>query len=209
MKYYEINEDLARRAKEMNSFSDYIPGSRTEEYRSAVDEVYKLAEECKADKDDKIKSKIDYLADLFAKKYADWINKESNIECMCPSVMISGSANFPVHKKEKQNSRRDTHWKEYNRIMSIKDDIRDSYRIRDEKQGTATAETFDNDFFNVVQNEEDNRLQLFFEDKPDENIRSILKSNGYHWSGKNGCWQRQLTDNARRSIKRIIKLMME
>lgn len=34
MKYYEINEEAARRAKEMNSFSDYKTGSATAEYRT-------------------------------------------------------------------------------------------------------------------------------------------------------------------------------
>ena len=35
--YYSINEGAARRAKEMNSFSDYKPGSATAEYRHYVD----------------------------------------------------------------------------------------------------------------------------------------------------------------------------
>ena len=35
--YYPINEGAARRAKEMNSFSDYKEGSATAEYRAMVD----------------------------------------------------------------------------------------------------------------------------------------------------------------------------
>lgn len=31
--YYPIREDMARRAKEMNSFSGYIEGTATAEYR--------------------------------------------------------------------------------------------------------------------------------------------------------------------------------
>lgn len=31
--YYPINEEAARRAKEMNSFFDYKPGSAAESYR--------------------------------------------------------------------------------------------------------------------------------------------------------------------------------
>lgn len=42
--YYPISEDVARRAKEMNSFSDYKPGSATEECRRCVDEAAALAE---------------------------------------------------------------------------------------------------------------------------------------------------------------------
>ena len=48
----------------------------------------------------------------------------------------------------------------------------------------------------VEANTEANRLQIFFEDKPDETTREALKSNGFRWSPKAGAWQRQLTSNA-------------
>ena len=48
VKYYPINEAAARRAKEMNSYSDYKPGSATAEYRSYVEEAVQLAERQKA-----------------------------------------------------------------------------------------------------------------------------------------------------------------
>ena len=41
-KYYEINEAAAKRAKDMNSFSDYKPGSATSAYRQMVDEAYAI-----------------------------------------------------------------------------------------------------------------------------------------------------------------------
>jgi len=41
-------------------------------------------------------------------------------------------------------------------------------------------------------NKEDNRVQLFFVGKPEEEIRTKLKRNGFRWSPYNGCWQRQL-----------------
>ena len=43
-KYYPINEEAAKRAKDMNSFSDYQPGSATAGYRAMVDEAYAAAE---------------------------------------------------------------------------------------------------------------------------------------------------------------------
>ena len=46
--YYPINEAAARHAKEMNSFSDYKPGSATAAYRQQVDEAAELAERQKA-----------------------------------------------------------------------------------------------------------------------------------------------------------------
>lgn len=48
----------------------------------------------------------------------------------------------------------------------------------------------------VEANREDNRLQIFFEEKPDEKTREALKGNGFRWSPKAGAWQRQLNDNA-------------
>ena len=48
IKYYPINETAARRAKEMNSFSDYREGSATAEYRAMVDKAAAVAEHQKA-----------------------------------------------------------------------------------------------------------------------------------------------------------------
>ena len=52
----------------------------------------------------------------------------------------------------------------------------------------------------VVENADIMRLQLMFDGKPDEETRSKLKANGFRWSPKNGAWQRQLTENARRAL---------
>lgn len=41
-KYYPINEEAAQRAKNANSFSDYVPGSATAAYREMVDRAYAI-----------------------------------------------------------------------------------------------------------------------------------------------------------------------
>lgn len=41
----------------------------------------------------------------------------------------------------------------------------------------------------VIDNVEDNRLQVFFDSKPSEEVRKYLKSNAFKWSPLNGCWQ--------------------
>ena len=51
-----------------------------------------------------------------------------------------------------------------------------------------------------------NRLQILFDEKPDEDTRKALKSNGFRWSPKNGAWQRQLTDNAIRAAKTALHI---
>ena len=63
------------------------------------------------------------------------------------------------------------------------------------KQETAYA-GWEFDGGTVEANKEDNRLQIFFEEKPDEKTRETLKENGFRWSPKAGAWQRQLNDNA-------------
>ena len=75
VKYYPINEAAARRAKEMNSYSDYKPGSATAEYRSYVEEAVQLAERQKARVDPMYHEKIDSLLDTYARKLAANMNK--------------------------------------------------------------------------------------------------------------------------------------
>lgn len=57
----------------------------------------------------------------------------------------------------------------------------------------------------VVENVELMRLQLMFDGKPDDDIRAVLKKNGFRWSPKNGTWQRQLTPNALAALRWMIK----
>jgi hypothetical protein len=45
-------------------------------------------------------------------------------------------------------------------------------------------------------NTEMNRLQLFFDERPNDNQRALLKASGFKWAPSQDAWQRQLTDNA-------------
>ena len=45
-------------------------------------------------------------------------------------------------------------------------------------------------------NTEMNRLQLFFDERPDKSQCANLKANGFKWAPSQSVWQRQLTDNA-------------
>lgn len=110
--YYPINEGAARRAKQMNSFSDYKEGSATAEYRAMVDKAAAIAEKQKSRVDPMYHEKIDHLLDTYARKLAENMNQGFAIDARVPSVLIAGPSNFPVGKKEKQNRARDSNIEE-------------------------------------------------------------------------------------------------
>ena len=283
--YYPVNEDLARRAKEMNSFSDYVPGSAIQSYRAEVDEAAALAERQKQRVDPIHHDKIDSLLDTFARKLADNINRRNEIATRVPSILVAGGSNFPVRKKEKQNRADDAAMEEYRQIRGLLDKIRGTgmggisaddpaaidklkaklrglealqnkmkavnayYRkhgtlegcpqlsaeeIEKLKAGMARswrsepkpyegylltnnsavirqtkkrieelsqkAETeYEGWAFEggeVKMNREANRLQVFFDEKPDRDTCSAMRHSGFKWAPSVGAWQRQLNDNA-------------
>lgn len=55
----------------------------------------------------------------------------------------------------------------------------------------------------VVANVDINRLQIFFDEIPDDETRQELKGRGFKWARSEGAWQRQLTDNAIYSASRV------
>ena len=87
-KYYPINEEAARRAKNANSFSDYVPGSATAAYREMVDRAYTLGKQQKGRVDPMYHEKIDGLIDRYARKLAENINQCNLIDARVPSIRI-------------------------------------------------------------------------------------------------------------------------
>lgn len=297
-KYYEINEETARRANDMNSMRDYKPGSATAEYRAAVDTAAALVERRKKAVSPFYHDKLDALLDRYARRLAAYYNDYYRNEASCPSILISGGSNFPVNKKNRQNARRDTLMHEYNDIQGILDKIKSIgtgpvdladpharemlqdqrqklqasldtgkamnayYRkhktmkgfpaLSDEdaakmdesisssyswaqkpmpdyeltslrgkikrvearlaeldqrqEQQAQPAEGTKFDGGEIVRNLEADRLQILFDEKPDEATRAALKSNGFRWSPRYNAWQRQLTRNAEIAARRVLGL---
>ena len=283
--YYFIDEAAAQRAKEANSFSDYIPGHATAEYKQEVDNAFKVAEQQKSRTDPMYHEKIDSLFNTYCRKLAANMNARFSIDARVPSFLITGGGNFPVRRKEKQNAARDKNWKEWEEIQGLLEKIRSTgmggissndpdaiqklerklekleqsqeimkgvnayyrqhetldgctlltakqieelkadmsqswrsnpkpfesyalsnnnaeiHRVQKRIEELKLHETknykewkFENGY--VKANRQDNRLQIFFYDKPDETVRADLKSNGFRWAPSAGAWQRQLNDNA-------------
>ena len=290
---YQINENMAARAKSMMSFNDYQKGSATNEYRKLIDEASTIAEQQKSKVDSMYHEKIDYYFHLYARKLAQNLNGFHEIGTRCPSVLITGAGNFPVSKKEKQMNAYRKNAQEYEEIQEILYKIKgigmggissdnpkameklkeklftleqnqeqmkqvnayykkhktlegcsllseaekkrltsyiekdynaekrpynsftltnNNAKIKHTKQRIAELEK--KDFLKgwkfesgkVIANKEVNRLQIVFDEKPEEELRAKLKLNGFKWSPSQKAWQRLLNQNAVRAVKRIEEL---
>ena len=71
------------------------------------------------------------------------------------------------------------------------------------KAQTLGFEGWEFDGGKAVANTEKSRLQLFFDEKPDESKRTMLKRYGFRWTPTEGAWQRLLNDNAIYACDRI------
>ena len=77
-------------------------------------------------------------------------------------------------------------------------------RIEELKKRTEnTPEGWEFDGGRVVVNTAENRLQIIFDGKPNADVRTELKGEGFRWAPSQGTWQRQLTDNAMRAARRL------
>lgn len=105
-KYYEINEQAAKTAKSISSFSDYVENTATNEYRYYCDKVYDILEKIIEQKPN-LAEKATYKVDRYCRKLADYYNAYYKNEASCPSILITGAGNFPTKKKNVQNNRRE------------------------------------------------------------------------------------------------------
>ena len=300
-RYYEINEDTARNAHYCVHMSDYQPGSATNSYRAAVDDAAALVEARKSKVSPYYHDKLDALLDRYARRLAQWTNDYNRNQASYPSQFISGAGNYNMKKHEKQMSREDTLWKEYDEIKAILNkieavgtgavDLADPHaremltdqlqklqaqldrnkalnayyrkhksfvgfpgltakaaskltadfadtcqrcpwvkhpipdyeltslrgkikRVQarlDEldkrtEQAEQPAESTKFSGGEIVRNLEADRLQILFDEKPDEETRAALKQNGFRWSPRYSAWQRQLTQNAEIAARRALGL---
>lgn len=57
----------------------------------------------------------------------------------------------------------------------------------------------------VVNNYQENRIQLIFDEKPSSDLISQLKRSAFKWSPRFGAWQRQMTSNTVYAVKSFLK----
>ena len=311
MNKYEINENIAKQAKEMNSFSDYKINSATNEYNSYLNsfeqEVDALIKRYPDNINEEALELIEYYKDKYAKKLAFAINKSNSIEARMPSIMISGAGNFNYRKKERQNQARESFWKEYGDLFSddnyyfnkirniitnkvifsddamaiekleakidkltelqnkmknvnayykkhksldgcedisehnakkllqdladypylqqpfpsyeltnnnanirrLKERVESLKKLKERANTESENKYIQVDGLQVVEDAEDMRIRIIFDNIPDEETRTLLKSYGFKWSPKNSAWQRQLTGNGIYATKTVLEKLKE
>lgn len=61
----------------------------------------------------------------------------------------------------------------------------------------------------VVLNHEIDRLQILFDEKPNQEMITNLKKNGFKWAPSSKAWQRQLTMNAKRAASSLLQIAIK
>lgn len=194
-----INEELAKRAWNQNHLiNEYKENQATKEWEQRVSEATETIMKNELMTDEEKSNAIE----KYKKKTAEWINKRNSNDANHVAWFISGPANYNMRKHEKWLNREDTLMKEYDYIFNVDNYIKKP-KLRIEIKQDIEEKEYNYNGITVIQNTELNRLQLIFDGKPSDEVREILKSNGFKWSPKNTAWQRQLTKNALYAFERI------
>ena len=61
----------------------------------------------------------------------------------------------------------------------------------------------------LAESPEDNRVRLYFDGKPSEETRSLLKRSGFRWSRSEGAWQRHLNAAGRAAARSVVKQLSQ
>ena len=102
----------------------------------------------------------------------------------------AGRVGYPAYMLQNNNAE----------IRRIKSRIEDLQRKAEQEPEAWTGEGW-----TAESDPDDNRIRVYFDGKPDEETRRILKGYGFRWSPKNGVWQRQDTPAGRSAMRMLSK----
>ena len=106
-----VNEELARRSREMNSFSDYKNGSATAGYNSDVqrfeNNVNELIEHYKSNDTltEEDWERVEAIAEQYSSNLAKYTDESNRVEASYPSWFIAGPARYNTRKNDAKYSR--------------------------------------------------------------------------------------------------------
>lgn len=216
---YKIPEEVGRRYEELTSFN------RGRDFNKEVAEAIvgfrkQFAEYINDDNKEAFENRVSEFNKLYVDLMTAWMSA-INI----PSVMIAGPARYPIERKRKENERvhrlqgelYSDHGK-MARFIENTENMFNPYCIQHRKELADKHAKQANDkgwfdCYNEIDHDEldgygidleANRIYIKTKGKPSEETRSLLKKAALRWSPKNKRWQRQLTENAIRSINRNV-----
>lgn len=112
---------------------------------------------------------------------------------MCPSVMICGAGNFPVRKKQKQNSARESWWAKYNDLFND-----NNYYMRKIKNLLMNTTIYSNDEL-AIEKLQDRIAEL------EESQKIMKEANAYYRKHKTMVGYAELTEEDAKAMNRGIE----
>lgn len=105
---------------------------------------------------------------------------------------------------------RDTPYPAYS-LKNLGAEIRRVRTRIEELRAADGAEAADEDHgvCRMVEDPDDNRVRLFFDGKPSDAVRALLKRSGFRWSRYEGAWQRQLNNAGRAAARDVVRELKE
>ena len=182
------NFPVAKKNKQNQAWDNHYKTMRKiESLKDCIRKIGTSAETIKSDDDnaiEKLRSKLDALT-----------KKQDTMKAENAKARKEGrQAPFAPYTLSNNNQN----------IRSVKKRI-EQLEAQKGKETTQRQIEFMGESVMVVENVELMRLQLMFDGKPDDDIRAVLKKNGFRWSPKNGTWQRPLTPNALSAFQWMLK----
>ena len=107
-------------------------------------------------------------------------------ELRTPDFM--GRVGFPAYALQNNNAN----------IHRVEERLKSLKAVKE--KGTKETEF---ELFKVVENVEAMRLQIIFDEKPEADVRAVLKKNGFKWAPSQGAWQRMLNPAGKCALNRV------
>ncbi len=160
------------------------------------------------EKSKEMMKEINKITRRYYKKRTDKISNEKHTECVAELMAYSGYSSEKVELLLKPDWRGVVPFPSY-ALTNTGAEIR---RLKGRLQSISCIQKMDiDDTFQCasVGISDKQQIAITFEGKPNEEIRSLLKSNGFKWSRYQTAWVRKMTPNAIGSYNNTIKPYLE